>query len=125
MTGSHKTSWRKCFTIPRPADFNIGGQGDVYLERWWVIPRNRYFNIYLHHFLRSDDDRALHDHPWWNLSVLLKGKYLEHRPTYVRIRRRGQVVLRKATASHRIELFDGPVWTLDTMRRGGLPEHHL
>lgn len=35
-------------------------------------------NIYLHHFRRSDDDRALHDHPWWfNISWLLDGNYDE------------------------------------------------
>ena len=48
----------------RPADFVIGGAERPYLRRWWVIPRNRLFNVYLHQFLRSDDDRALHDHPW-------------------------------------------------------------
>ena len=37
------------------------------------------FNLYLHEFSRSDDDRALHDHPWlFNLSVLLSGTYVEH-----------------------------------------------
>lgn len=49
-----------------------------YLLRWFVIPRNRFFNVYLHKFLRSDDDRALHDHPWANCSVLLRGCYNEH-----------------------------------------------
>ncbi len=44
--------------------------GDDQLRRWFIIPRNRYFNIYLHHIMKSDDDRALHDHPWsWNLSI--------------------------------------------------------
>src|ERR1700710_2371105 len=62
----------------RKPDVLIGKQDDTYMRRWWVIPRNRWFNIYLHHFLRSDDDRALHDHPWCNLSILLSGSYLEH-----------------------------------------------
>ena len=26
--------------------------------------RNKIFNIYLHQIIRSDDDRALHDHPY-------------------------------------------------------------
>lgn len=47
----------------RPPDVVIGGDASPYMRRWWVIPRNRRFNVYLHHFLRSDDDRALHDHP--------------------------------------------------------------
>jgi hypothetical protein len=40
----------------RPPDYIIGGEADPYLRRWWVIPRNRFFNIYLHHFVRSDDE---------------------------------------------------------------------
>ena len=57
----------------RTPDLVIGGWDDPYLLRWWLIPRNRWFNVYLHLFLRSDDDRALHDHPWFNLSFLLEG----------------------------------------------------
>jgi hypothetical protein len=58
----------------------VGGEdGQVpYLLRWYVIPRNRRLNIYVHKFLRDDDDRALHDHPWWFLSVVLRGGYVEH-----------------------------------------------
>ena len=48
----------------REPDFIIGGHEAPYLRRHWLIPRNRFFNIYVHEFLRSDDDRALHDHPW-------------------------------------------------------------
>ena len=101
----------------RSPDFIIGGALDPYIRRWWVIPRNRFFNIYLHHFLRSDDDRALHDHPWWNLSILLQGRYIEHTISAGGInvhteRCAGQVKFRRAKAAHRIELIDGPCWTL-------------
>ena len=58
-------------------DFTIHRGEGVYMRRWYVIPRNRFFNIYLHHFLQSDDPRALHDHPWWNVSIVLKGGYWE------------------------------------------------
>ena len=61
----------------RAPDFIVGGKENPYLNRWFVIPRNRYFNIYLHEFRRSDDDRALHDHPWWWCSILLQGWYIE------------------------------------------------
>lgn len=99
----------------RLPDFIIGGADAPYLRRWWVIPRNRWFNIYLHHFLRSDDDRALHDHPWWNASILLEGSYLEHVrgcgvPSY---RKPGAIYFRRASAAHRVELIGGAaVWTL-------------
>lgn len=50
---------------------------DPYLLRWYVVPRNRIFNLYLHKFLRDDDDTALHDHPWWFVSLILRGGYIE------------------------------------------------
>ncbi|AYO86096.1 hypothetical protein EBB05_15970 [Methylobacterium brachiatum] len=95
----------------------IGGEADPYMRRWWVIPRNRWFNVYLHHFMRSDDDRALHDHPWWNVSFLLQGQYAEHTISAGGInvfttRKAGEVKARWATHAHRIELTHGPCWTL-------------
>jgi hypothetical protein len=101
----------------RDPDVLIGKAGDTYMKRWWVIPRNRFFNVYLHHFLRSDDDRALHDHPWWNASILLQGKYTEHTIDAGGVNRRveyraGAIKLRGATYAHRIELTDGPCWSL-------------
>lgn len=102
----------------RAPDVVIGGTGDPYLARWWVIPRNPVLNVYLHLFLRSDDDRALHDHPWANASIVLSGEYTEHQilaggvcPRLVR--RAGDIVVRPSgRIAHRIELHDGPCWTL-------------
>ena len=99
-------------TMRRRPDFIIGRPGDDYLRRWFVIPRNAIFNIYLHQFIRSDDDRALHDHPWWNASILLDGEYVEHTIPAggVNVRnlyRAGDVKLRSARAAHRVELVSG------------------
>ena len=91
----------------RPPDFIIGKPGSPYMRRWYVIPRNRWFNIYLHNIVRSDDNRALHDHPWWNLSILLKGSYREVTPDGTFVRGAGSMVFRRATAAHRLEV-DGP-----------------
>lgn len=101
----------------RPPDVIIGGEADPYMKRWWIIPRNRFFNAYLHEFWRSDDDRALHDHPWINCSIVLWGQYTEHTiaagGVNVRTPRlEGDVVLRRATAAHRVELTHGRCWTL-------------
>lgn len=108
----------------RGPDWIIGGEQRPYLERWWVIPRNRLFNIYLHRFRRSDDDRALHDHPWCNASLILEGAYLEWLPAAgglfrVEHRSEGDIVFRRARAAHRVEMvtaMDGsagaPVVTL-------------
>lgn len=37
-------------------------------------------SLRLHHFLRSDTDRHPHDHPWWFVTVVLKGKYEDRTP---------------------------------------------
>jgi hypothetical protein len=100
--------------ITREPNVTIGSPNDPYLLRWYVIPRNRFFNVYLHLFLRSDDDRALHDHPWlFNLSILLEGEYDElTKRNFVR-RKAGQWKLRLGPAPHRLELVKGrPCWTL-------------
>jgi hypothetical protein len=101
----------------RPPDVIIGGHEDPYLLRWWVIPRNRVFNIYLHLFLRDDDGRALHDHPWAWCSILLRGEYIEHTIAdggihYRRLRKAGSVKLSLPSRAHRIELTDKACWTL-------------
>lgn len=91
----------------------VGGDEQPYMLRWYIIPRNRFFNIYLHKFLRSDDDRALHDHPWRSASLLIKGRYKEVTPSGERIYERWSFILRSAEHAHRIELLDKePVWTL-------------
>lgn len=104
---------RSLLRCNRKPDFVIGEPGNPYLERWWVIPRNRRFNIYLHRFLHDDDDRALHDHPWWNVSIILRGKYLEHLVNgQVRRLSVGSIKFRKPQHAHRIELIGAEAWSL-------------
>lgn len=99
--------------LQRTPDMVIGGSDDPYLIRWWLIPRNRFFNVYLHLFLRSDDDRALHSHPWaFNASWLLDGEYVEHTPAGAFKREQGAFKFRWGPSFHRIELTEGAVWTL-------------
>lgn len=93
-----------------PPNYVIGNP--PYLLRWWLLPRNRWFNIYLHKILRDDDDRALHDHPWSSVSIVLRGSYLEITPHGTRLYEAGSVIFRTATLPHRLEVVDGPVWTL-------------
>lgn len=107
-------------TTRRAPDFVIGGPARPYLRRWWVIARNWLMNLYLHEFRRSDDDRALHDHPWlFNVSILLRGKYLEHTKRGVKLLQAPEVKFRFGPAPHRIELFNDrdtgepiPCWSL-------------
>lgn len=91
--------------MTRAPDFVIG---DNYLRRWWVIPRNELCNVYLHEINNSDDDRALHDHPWDNTSMLIAGRYIEHLPdNSAHERTAGSVVTRKAADAHRLEILPG------------------
>jgi len=84
-----------------------GLDGSDYLVRRYLLPRNKFLNIYLHRFLGSDDDRALHDHPWYSFSCILKGRLIEHRPNRLpREIRRGQLTLRSPKFQHRIELTE-------------------
>lgn len=57
----------------REPDFTVGDPNDPYMLRWFWIPRNKWFNVYVHMFLKDDDDRAMHDHPWSSLSLLCEG----------------------------------------------------
>lgn len=107
--------------MERGPDFVIGGQDKPYLFRWFLIPRNRFFNIYLHKFLRSDDDRALHDHPWPWCSILLRGSYVEWSkpapgsPLGFTVQRfeEGSVRFHGPRFAHRLVIDTGTVcWTL-------------
>lgn len=107
----------------------IGGGDNPYLRRWYVIPRNPLLNVYVHNFQRSDDDRALHDHPWWFVSLMMWGSYTEVTDG-ARARRTAPepwrlffgdrpIVYRPATWRHRVELIghgwsprEIPCWTL-------------
>ena len=96
--------WARAKMQSSPPDFVIG---DDYLRRWWVVPRNTGCNVYLHEILRSDDDRALHDHPWDNTSYLLDGSYIEVTPEGEFLREAGSIVHRAATDAHRLVVPEG------------------
>lgn len=109
-------------TARRPPDFVVGGRENPYLLRWWLIPRNPLFNVYLHKFLRDDDDRALHDHPWFWCSIILRGDYVEvteRAGVTIRTHRvRGSARCASPWRAHRIELF--PWWLGDD--NGHMPQ---
>lgn len=52
------------------------GPSECPMMRRWVfeVP---WFSIRLHNFLRSDDMRHLHDHPWWFVTLILRGSYYD------------------------------------------------
>lgn len=101
--------------------------GSLYMRRWRAI-HTRWFGIRVHHIVRSDDDREMHDHPFSFVSVILKGGYVEHRPgcrclrapdgghlarvvgTGCRFRRPGSFVFRRAEDLHRLDLKREVSW---------------
>lgn len=94
--------WARNIEINRTPDFIIGDPIDPYMKRWWIIPRNRLFNIYLHRILKSDDDRAKHDHPWASMSLILGGRYVEALDGGDHERLAGDIVFRRAITAHRL-----------------------
>ena len=90
-----------------------GAAGEPYLHRWELRGNNPNFDVYLHRFLKSDDSRALHDHPAASLAILLSGTYKEwFRASHYKTRTEGDAILRVATTAHRIEIDEsrpGPI----------------
>ncbi|MGD1953873.1 MAG: hypothetical protein ACFBZ9_01250 [Sphingomonadales bacterium] len=69
----------------------IGGKDTPYRERV-ILRRSPLTSLYLHEFHRSDDPRALHDHPWASVSILLRGALIEILGGDVRADRNGDLV---------------------------------
>ena len=122
-------SWLIARAARRVPDFIVRNQHGDYLRRWWLIPRNPLLNLYLHQIVGSDDDRALHCHPWLNCSLILRGGYTEVVPltqlqnaaldyakgwTVQHRRVVGDVIGRSGTARHRLVHNPalGDTWTL-------------
>ncbi len=72
---------------------------------------HRRFELCLHKILVSDGD-FLHNHPAAFASLILCGSYLEHTPEGVFHRRPGHLRIRGKRSFHRLELVNGPVYTL-------------
>ena len=104
-----RTRWRRII-------WNCKADRGVLLYRYYLLD-TRWFGIYLHRLMTSDEDRALHDHPWSFVTWLIGGGYWEvipHSRTGGNIRhwrRRFSVLYRPAEWAHRLELAR-PTWTL-------------
>ncbi|UZE30273.1 hypothetical protein [Pseudomonas asplenii] len=63
---------------------------EMYMGRWWLFnPYSRKshkpalwwcpWSFRVHHIMRPDEDRDLHDHPWDARTIILRGWYTEQR----------------------------------------------
>jgi hypothetical protein len=98
---------------------------EPYLERYYLFLKDRKkfpFNIFLHHFLKSDPDEV-HDHPWNYATLIIKGGYYEWIPQFnsagqktgeiAKWRKPGHFRFCKAESYHRIELDPNvDCWTI-------------
>ena len=102
-----------------------------YMHRWWLTPsflltkdEDGYSIPYswlptilkcrVHHIMRADEDRHLHDHPADNRSIILRG-YYDEQDIFGRsnLRAKGQTIFRRAECFHKIAYVSSRgVWTL-------------
>lgn len=72
----------------------------------------RPFNILLHHWQGSHRE-AMHDHPRWSVTIVLRGSLIEHTPWSSRTLTPGSIVVRTRKAIHAFEIQPGAEpWTL-------------
>lgn len=97
----------------RAPDLIIGPKENPQTLRWQLF-KFRGFQLCLHKWMRSDEDRALHDHSGDSISFILNHGYMEKLTsgTYYRMPRR--FIFRKAETPHRVilDLGSAPVWSL-------------
>ena len=74
---------------------------------WW-----RPFNLLLHHWQEGHRE-AMHDHPRWSITIVLRGSLIEHTPWSSRTLTPGSIVIRPRKAIHAFEILPGAEpWTL-------------
>lgn len=82
--------------------------GKPYLIRFTILT-TKWFSLKLHVIMKSDDDRALHDHPWWFATFILVNGYKEHTKEGTYHRKPLRVYFHKAHFAHRLELVNPAV----------------
>ena len=83
---------------------------DPYLIRWTFIFFN--YSIRIHHWIRSDDNRFFHDHPWNFRSIILKSKYENVTPEGIFQAKAGQIWKSNALARHWLRIPKEGAWTM-------------
>lgn len=80
-----------------------------------LFPNNRWFNITLNQILDRPEwyKGLLHNHPWFNISIILKGGYWEKTDEGVKWYGPGSIIFRSAQRYHCIWIEENKqAWTL-------------
>lgn len=78
----------------------LGLEECPYAQRWSLeLPLG---SIRVHHFFKSDDVRYLHDHPWWFITLILKGGYVDQTPEGNELLKPGRIYYRPAHHRHAV-----------------------
>jgi hypothetical protein len=112
-------------TIPRRRDINNRAGDAVYLERYYLFGgpseegewADSSLQVCVHRFCRSDEDGALHNHPWeQSVSFILAGGYIEERrvgdQVETRLHQPFDFNLISANDFHRVDLIEDDCWTI-------------
>lgn len=131
------TNWLLRRAMQEPYFAIVKPDGSTYMDRWWVFNPDWYWSrkkwlgvrwlkwlpaARIHCTWLSDSDRHLHDHPWNNISIILRGWYWEEMPANpiqdpemdafptgrkTTLRLPLVPVFRRATDRHRLVIQDG------------------
>lgn len=82
----------------------------VYVRRWYV--ETPVGSIRIHHWLHSDDARALHDHTWWFWTFVLWGGYIDRTANGDERMKAPKMAFRPANHAHTVQVDRGGCWTL-------------
>lgn len=110
------------------------GNADCPMMRRWVL-ETPVGSLRLHHFIRSDEDRAMHDHPWGFVSLPIRHGYedltwcpdcggsacatCEGDGRVAEVCRPWRLVWRRAGHKHQVRVTEAGAWTLIVTGRKG------
>ena len=88
----------------------LGHKECPYIRRWYLDLG--FCSIRIHQWFHSDDARFFHDHPWWYISLVLKGSYQDISPIGTKTRLPGSLAFYPATHQHTVSITKSPCWTI-------------
>lgn len=71
-----------------------------------------FFAIRIHNWVRSDDKRYFHDHPWWFWTIVLRGSYVDVTKDKRDQLKAGSIRYRPSNHAHYVEVPKGGALTV-------------